>query len=359
MLFGDGVGYSALFATHPPLLDRIRRLEPSFRSDELKAISAAWSQPVLVDDIDAPGLSISGFAPASAKARAAGSAPVPLPGAGSELRIAPTGVVRQVGNPGNDDRIAARALHTGIPARLREAAVQTTQAIPLLCALVLNDDADVRARQLRLVAQGIDAGSAALTHELGEAIANLHPMQRLPLAALAFPALRRRPRAQLDRFAATLRELVAADGRVTLGEYCLARLVGVLVVDAIDPMSSRIIGRAKLADVEIELKDVLAIVAQFGHDDASAAQRAYALGIGEVLPAATLVHPPPSDWMRALDRALPRLDRLGAAGKELVVAALTRAISADGMVSVAEAELLRTICAALHCPLPPLLQGAD
>jgi tellurite resistance protein len=38
---------------------------------------------------------------------------------------------------------------------------------------------------------------------------------------------------------------------------------------------------------------------------------------------------------------------------------LTRAISADGMVSVAEAELLRTICAALHCPLPPLLQGAD
>jgi Zn-dependent protease with chaperone function len=33
MLFGDGVGYSALFATHPPLLDRIRRLDPSFRND--------------------------------------------------------------------------------------------------------------------------------------------------------------------------------------------------------------------------------------------------------------------------------------------------------------------------------------
>jgi len=224
---------------------------------------------------------------------------------------------------------------------------------------VLNDDADVRARQLRLVTQGVDAGSAALTHELGEVIANLHPMQRLPLAALAFPALRRRPRAQLDVFTATLRSLVEADGRVTLGEYCLARLVGVQLVDALDPASSRVVGRLKLGDVERELKDVLAIVAQHGHDDTPAAQRAYALGIGEVLPAATLVHVPPSDWMEALDRALPRLDRLGAAGKEMVVSALTRAISADGMVSVAEAELLRTICAVLHCPLPPLLQGAD
>jgi hypothetical protein len=184
-------------------------------------------------------------------------------------------------------------------------------------------------------------------------------MLRLPLAALAFPAVRRRPRAQLDLFTATLRGLVEADGRVTLGEYCLARLVGVQVIDALDPASSSVVGRLKLTDVDRELKDVLAIVAEHGHDDARAAQRAYALGIGEVLPAATLAHAPPSDWMAALDRALPRLDRLGAAGKELVVAALTRAISADGMVSIAEAELLRTICAALHCPLPPLLQGAD
>jgi Zn-dependent protease with chaperone function len=359
MLFGDGVGYSALFATHPPLVDRIRRLEPSFRGDELKAIAAAWSQPVLVDDIDAPGLSISGFAPANVKPRAPRGSTGPVRGAGSELRIAPAGVVRQVGNPGNDDRVAARALHAGISERLREAAVHTTQAIPVLCALVLSDDADLRARQLGMIAQRVDAGTATLASELGAAVADLHPMQRLPLAALAFPALRRRPRVQLDAFTALLRELVEADGRLTLGEYCLARLIGVQVVDALDPASATVMGRLKLTAVGSELKDVLAIVAQHGHDDVVAAKRAYALGIDEVLPAATLAYAPPSDWVGALDRALPKLDRLGAAGKELVVAALTRAISADGVVSVAEAELLRTICAALHCPLPPLLQVAD
>src|SRR5581483_11819575 len=30
MLFGDGVGYSALFATHPPLHTRIKALDPRF-----------------------------------------------------------------------------------------------------------------------------------------------------------------------------------------------------------------------------------------------------------------------------------------------------------------------------------------
>src|SRR5690606_39717505 len=34
MLFGDGTGLSGLFATHPPVLQRIQALEPSFRSEE-------------------------------------------------------------------------------------------------------------------------------------------------------------------------------------------------------------------------------------------------------------------------------------------------------------------------------------
>lgn len=360
MLFGDGVGYSALFATHPPLEQRIRRLDPSFRKDELRAIAAAWSQPTLVDDVDAPGVSIAGFAPAGGAAPGATHARkgVSLPAAQAELRIAPEGVVRQVGNPGNDDRVVARALRREIPDRLREAAVHAAQAVPLLFALVLNRDDGVRERQLALVAQRFDAGSAALTRELAGALADLHPMQRLPLAALAFPALRRRPRAQLEAFVALLGELIDADGQVTLDEYCLARLVGLQVADALDPAATRVLGRLKLGDVAPELKDVLAIVARHGHDDEAAARRAYALGLSDVLPSTPIAYAPPAAWMAALDRALPRLDRLGGAGKELVVAALVRAISADGAVSVAEAELLRTICAALHCPLPPLLQVA-
>ena len=81
--------------------------------------------------------------------------------------------------------------------------------------------------------------------------------------------------------------------------------------------------------------------------------------LAEVLPGTALAYAPPADWALALDRALPQLDRLAPAGKELVVRALTRAIGADDRVCVAEAELLRTVCAALHCPLPPLMNEAN
>src|SRR5581483_6505041 len=40
MLFGDGVGYSAQLATHPPLVARIKALVPHFDPNEFAAVSA-------------------------------------------------------------------------------------------------------------------------------------------------------------------------------------------------------------------------------------------------------------------------------------------------------------------------------
>ena len=38
-----------------------------------------------------------------------------------------------------------------------------------------------------------------------------------------------------------------------------------------------------------------------------------------------------------------------------LVEGLVAAVSHDGRLAVAEAELLRVVCASLHCPLPPML----
>ena len=61
---------------------------------------------------------------------------------------------------------------------------------------------------------------------------------------------------------------------------------------------------------------------------------------------------------RALDEVWPVLDTLEPMGKELLVEGLVAAVSHDGRLNVAEAELLRVVCASLHCPLPPMLEGA-
>jgi hypothetical protein len=110
--------------------------------------------------------------------------------------------------------------------------------------------------------------------------------------------------------------------------------------------------------VKQEFATLLAVVAHAGHDDASAAQRAYLAGMQRVLPRDHVPYAPPTDGVLALDAVWEPLDALDPLAKQVMVEAITAAASHDGRITVAEAELLRTICGALHCPLPPMLERA-
>ena len=59
-----------------------------------------------------------------------------------------------------------------------------------------------------------------------------------------------------------------------------------------------------------------------------------------------------------LDAVWPALDALDPLAKEQLVEAVAAAIGHDGEMRVVEAELLRTVCGVLHCPLPPVLERA-
>jgi len=361
MLFGDGMGFSSLFATHPPLVERIKALEPQFNPREFVAIAHAWSAPVESSgDIDSAEVSISGFAPAAAAASPspARRRDAALPKADAQLALTPKKVVTQVAHPGSDDYRTAAAIHTTISERLRTFAYMSERATQVIYALMLDAAADVREKQLRIVEKAHDAATRAGVEEIASEVGALHPMQRLPLAQLTFPCLRRRPRPQLQAFLITLNQLIQADGGVQLEEYCLARLIGVQVVDALDPSKTKPTGSLKLTACAQEIAEVFAIIAGYGNDTSADAERAYLLGMHEVMPDAIREYVECREWSLALDRALPKLDQLTPAGKELIVRGLTQAIGADGKVSVVEAELLRTICATLHCPLPPQLDLA-
>ncbi|HTI95613.1 MAG TPA: M48 family metallopeptidase [Rudaea sp.] len=364
MLFGDGVGYSALFATHPPLNLRIKAIDPAFDPAELDAIARAWADPQPVGDSDGAQVSISGFAPAAIAAAMGASVPAAtpvqaaLPRADAEISLTPREVVTQVARPGNDDYRTANAIHDTISEKLRALAYMGTRCQQVVFALAIDTEATMRGRQLELLEKRFDANVRKGVEEVLAQTDTLHPMQRLPLAQLAFPALRRQPRPQLQTFLIALNELIQADGEVRLEEYCLAKLVTVQVMDALDPSKARPTGSTKLVRCASEVADALAIVAAYGADNDADAERAYLVGMHEVLPDDIAPYMQRSEWTVALDCALPILDALTPAGKELLVRGLTAAISADGKVSVTEAELLRTICAALHCPLPPQLDQA-
>ena len=345
MLFGSGMAMSGLFATHPPLLERIRKLDPAFNEQQLQRLSAGWMAVPpngLQEDI-AMGL--------------AGPTPPPLPSVTQQINVTPPMVVAQVATPAENDYQRAGTIVESLPPEVRALTAQREAVMPLLLGLLLDQDAGIAARQRIEIAARLGDSVAARAMSLHDGpLATLHPMLRLPLASLAFPVLRLRPRPQLDEFLSAVHAVVHADGQVSLFEYCLARLLETQVRESLDPSRYARFGRRKPGNVKQEFATLLAVVAQAGNSDAMAAQHAYLSGMQRVLPRDHLAYAPPPQGVQALDDVWEGLDALDPLAKQVMVEAITAAISHDGKVSVAESELLRTLCGVLHCPLPAMLE---
>jgi Zn-dependent protease with chaperone function len=347
MLFGDGIGFSGLFATHPPLLKRIQALEPQFRADQLDELARRWvsAPPNGLEEDTRLGLD------AGSGAR--------LPSATTRLDVTPPMVVAQVAQPAADDYRRADAIGAAIPDSLRALAARRDAVMPLLLGLLLEEQQTLAGIQRTEIAARLGAGVAGEAARLQrELIDELHPMLRLPLAALAFPVLRLRPRPELDTFLDTVHAVVNADGEVSLFEYCLGQLLQVQVRESLDPAKHAKFGRRKLTDVRSEVATLLCVVAQAGNADPVDAQRAYLAGIQRVLPRDHLPYLPRANGVLALDEAWTPLDALDPMARQALIEGLTATIGHDGRITVAESELLRTICGVLHCPLPPMLERA-
>ena len=126
----------------------------------------------------------------------------------------------------------------------------------------------------------------------------------------------------------------------------------------VDPARAWVPGHRQLSRCAPQAVTLLAVLAQAGHADTATAMRAYLAGLSRVFPRMDAPYRPPADPQRALDEAWPVLDEVNLIGKELLLEGLVAAVSHDGRMSVAEAELLRVVCASLHCPLPPMLEQA-
>ncbi len=343
MFFGDGVGFSAMFATHPPLLARIQALEPGFKPETLDDLTMRWAQSPPDGAEEDRQLGFDGEHGQ-------------LPSAQAQLPIRGAAVVSQVGAPQENDYRRAGAISDRIPDDLQAAARSLEKTIPLVFALLLDSDADVRAQQQDTIRQRHGDAVLATANAMNERTADLHPMLRLPLAALAFPLLRRRPRPELDNFIGTVDALSQADGQISLFEYCLACLLHRQLSESLDPSAKVGTGRRKLPDAKNEIALLLAVLAQNGQDTNDDAQHAYMAGMNAVLPDASIAYAPPADGVRALDAVWPVLDALDPIAKSVLIEGLVATISLDGKVTVSESELLRTVCAVLHCPLPPMLE---
>jgi Zn-dependent protease with chaperone function len=351
MLFGDGVGYGRLTATHPPLVERIKRIDPRFDPQLLTQLAGSERTFEGIDeDTDPPAASalLAGFsaAPLSvtpARARLGGQVSAP----------APQQLLGDIANPGIEHVEYAAAVRQSLPPILSAAAHMRERAIDVVLALLVARETDPAAH-LAEIRHRLGSVRAKGTEELLEVTRGLHPAQRAPLAQLAMPALKRRPADELQQLVDTIQSLIHSDGRIDVFEYVLASLLRQQLNESRAPSRARAEHR-KLTGLRREALGLLAVLAHHGHAQNETARRAYLAGAGVLFPGDADAYAAPADWMAMLDQALPALDALMPAGKETLVLALATTVGHDGQIAIAEAELLRLTCTLLHCPLPPIL----
>ena len=349
LLFGEGgASLSSLYATHPPLLQRIAALDPSFTADQLPALGQRWSD-------QAP----NGLSEDAALGLTAGASAgiAPTRGAAPPVVAAPVAeaISSRVGSMSAADLERGVRLSGQLPAQLRVLANQPTTAVPLVLALALNAEQDVRDRQLQMITDVVGRANADAAAALRGELDGLAPLLRLPLISIAVPMTAARPRAAVEALVTALDAMARADGVVSVFEYCLTRMIASYLRDATDPVGRSRPGRRDVASIQTAALTLLAAVAAAGNGDPTAAERAFTAAVSHLLPGAAVPYAPPRQPWRALDAGWDPLDSLDPLHKQQLVDAVMVAVCDDGVLQAEEAELLRTTCALLHCPLPSLV----
>ncbi len=269
-----------------------------------------------------------------------------------------TNIVDQIGNPSENQILFAALVAASIPDELYESAHSTQWSKEVICYTLLDDDPDIRQRQLLIIAERMGTESLEQVEQLIKDTSGLSPQQRLPLAEMAFPSLKRRPPLELEEFRQTIQEIVLVDEQVDVFEYALAKMLDMHLADAISPPATVLGGNDSIQRHKNHVAAVIMVVSNLGHIDDSAAHKAVAAG----LKMAGLKQPKSSvevkDWQQVLDASLPLLVELSPKAKESLVKGLVATITYDHVVTVEEAEILRIICASIRVPLP-ILPGAD
>lgn len=305
LFFGNGIsGLFALFATHPPLEDRIRRIEGAQFAPPEKDLQPSTPEPA--------SSAMAAFAPAGI-ANLAGTI-------STRKTIPPAGV------------------------DLSRYARDPADASALLLSMLLVADPVKRSSQ-------VDGLVGRLDPVVAKALVQIHPQAlalsrqaKIPLLSLAVPALKLLSRQQSADILMLARELIQQDGEIEFFEFCVWRIARMGLEKTVRQKSPG-------AALGVAAGGLLAAFANLSPDPVSAFQDARtSSGIPKI--------PPQIEAARVnylqLDKIMDLLGGSAPAIREMCLAGMLASVKHDGKVSIAEADLLRAACLSLGIPMPPL-----
>ncbi len=342
MLFADGVG-RRMFATHPPLEERIKAIDSRFDPSEIRQLAARIAlEPPPMDAGPAPAHVSGAMGFAGATSVAANT---------MEL-------IAEVGNPSWDHVAYAERLIDHLPPELLERARSVQHAVDVVLALLLDTDPNLRSRQLKIIETQMGPNHRQRVEHNLTATDGLPSLHRLPLVELAFPAVKRRPRKAIGTYLAVIGQLIRADGEISVFEYALSKVVSQYLEESIRPDTVDR-GESSLKQCRAAIAGLLMVLADVGHDSETSARQAYQAGMNHLFPMdSSSSYASAPNWVATMDDSLAKVDQLKPMFKQALIEAAITTLAHDGQVTLEEVELLRAVCAALHCPMPPTLSGA-
>ena len=336
MFFATAVGKWWGFPSHPPILERIRHAHPRFMRDDYRKKRHGLQTEVAVIDgagnvvkhvratlLEGAALAAVGRADAAA---AAAAKPVDY---------------------------AARLLGR-LPSRLREALRRADEAELAMFALALERDPAAQEAELKVLAgrRGDQASKKVLDlHVHTSALARQH---MVTLAELAAPAIKEQLQKERDVFLADLTALVEADRRMTLREFVLINLLRQRLREgAGQPI------RAQFSKIEEVAADAHAVVSLIALSSRNGPQAAFEKGAAVLKLGWTAPLGKEALNTVKIGESLERLRHLSGFAKPGILKACLETATADGVLRLAEAELVRMVAATLDCPVPPQLAAQD
>lgn len=316
MYFGNGMGDSllGLFATHPPIPERIHQIAPDFDPSTVRKVvpkeQEKPSQPP-------PLVPVRGIFDAAA---------IPALGA---------------------------AILGSLPESSLAAAHETGPATALIFSLLLANEEAARESQLGLIP---DEGLRALTREAWAQRSGITGVQRLALVDLSMPALRQMSMSQYESFKKTIGDLSAMDGQLDLFEFVLQKVL----VRHLDRFFVRRVPQPvryrSMVPLLPQINTLLSILARSGHGEPDEQARALAEGARELLfkPSAFPMELGPEKGIADLGTALDEIALATPEVKRTVLKAAAQTIASDGGMTGHEYEIIRAIADSLDCPMPAL-----
>ncbi len=333
MCFSSVVNSFFSFKTHPPLPERISRIEN-----------------LPLDDIG------PGEAQASGAPLAAGAAGL----AGGAIRTSAADVIASTGSV--TEAGVEKAIHivASLPAGLAEAAQHPLSASALVYLLILPENKKERRKMVRTgLSKILGQDELGELHRLEKLMPGLDAHARLPLLEMCSPALRTLTSTQAREFTGRIERIVKLDKEVDLREFCYITMIEFCLYGGGRLRRKNKKRYKNFAAVAGDFSCVLSVLATAGHSDPDQRTLSFEAARSSLAGQVKLRYETEGIPVGELRTSIGRLARSSVKIREALLSAASHCVLADDAIEVEEAELLRAFAHAIGVPVPLFLADTN